>query len=235
LSYIKYKIAENLSDYEVASNVRLSPPVWGGEITANEYYKAIVSEYNRNLTILSPAELGCTLAHINIYNEVASNSSGALILESDMLLTPGTSSKSFNNVDFIHLADYSGQQFYGKPTTVSNLYHVNPHRNFWGTAAYFISSRTAACLLEFHKSSMRRADDWSYFFREFEINPYFSPIFEHDEEETTIGDQRTLRTVNGNISTMRISLRNIIQAVPRRMSNSTIVRMLAGERPIDRG
>ncbi len=81
-----YKITSHpLTLVEQDFNVQRIEPILGSKLTAELYFESIIHRYNKTGKILSPAELGCSLSHLSIYQKILKNDKPAIILESDIL------------------------------------------------------------------------------------------------------------------------------------------------------
>ena len=192
--YQIFKISDNLSTEECKLNIQRVEPVWGNRTTPIEYLNHIAKRINAGESIICPSEVGCSLAHQNIYQEVINSNKPALILEEDieidvLKITILNEIIKLNHVDFVHLAAYPGMPFYGKMIS-KNLYAINYCVNFWGACAYYITPKTARELLEFHNEYIRLADDWGKFFSNSSIKPYYYPIFLHQWRADGIESER---------------------------------------------
>ena len=185
-----YKISENIDDYEAQSGVIRMPPVWGRDLSASEFYNFSQSRNTNGRYLLLPAELGCSLAHINCYNEIFRGGRSAIIIESDIFFGPKEKIKierllsSFPEADFIHLAEYKHN--FKKIKVAEDLYIPDTSDGFWGTAAYYVSPAMAGFLLERHKKFIDLADNWQEFFVDCPFLPLYSPVFKHYGEFSTI-------------------------------------------------
>lgn len=197
-----YKITSDpLTLVEQDFKVQKMEPILGSKLTAEFYFESIIHRYNKNGKILSPAELGCSLSHLSIYQNILKKDKPAIILESDILTSKKqleTAIRLCSNrcVDFVHLGLHPfyrrGVYFRGKFKKDLGLYIVDPYNDFNGTFAYYITPKCAKKLIEFHKKTIMPADFWSVFFQKNNLNPYFFPVFEHPEERGDIHSQRSI-------------------------------------------
>lgn len=187
------KIAETLTAEEEALGVRRIAPVWGAKLSAGEYFNLISPSQVLGLDLLAPSELGCTLSHLKAYEIVAAEGISAMIVEDDILLDKESLEKvrSFARepLHFVHFARYEQFQFRGKQVE-EYLWEVDFRKDFWGTAAYWISVQAAQRLIQFHRPATRKADDWATFFATGQIKPYFSPVFCHPLGTSSIEVER---------------------------------------------
>lgn len=187
------KITETLSTKEEELGVTRIAPVWGATMSATEYFAAVSQGQRMGLDLLTPSELGCTLAHLTAYKRVIDENRPALIIEDDISLDKIALERvrtiALTQLDFIHCATYEQFQFRGKQSG-PDLWLIDPRADFWGTAAYWISVDAAKRLKDFHAASPRKADDWASFFTRCEIAPYFSPIFFHPRGTGSLETER---------------------------------------------
>lgn len=236
-----FKVSERLSDDERRIGVIRISPVWGAKIDSATYFSLVRPLHQKHLDLLSPSEVGCTLAHMDVYREVVESNSIALVLESDVLINEEklrSITELFESaprrIDFLHLCKYEEFHFIGRKLGQTSIYRINPHVNFWGTAAYVISPRLASDLISFHSKALHRADDWSRFFRASSFVPYFSPVFSHPSlsDSSSIAHERETKKGYGSVNSMRISIRDIVGAVPRKACQLRVVRAFKGEKTI---
>lgn len=194
-----YKITqEELTDVEKSHNVLKIEPTMGGELSAAEYFNFVLPRYNETGKLLSPGELGCTLSHIRIYKQIMERNESAIILEADISptekeLLAAKKICAITSLDFIHLGWHPftayGIYFKGRKIT-HDTYKINPHANFHGTYAYYLSATAAKMLLDFHSKSIKPADSWAHFFQEYALQPHFCPLIAHPPQRGDIEFQR---------------------------------------------
>ena len=180
------KISERLCDFEREAGVFQIKPVWGYNLDVNEYLDYASRKLYMYGSLVSPGELGCSLAHIEAYRKTIKLGIPSLILEDDIALTSDTLheltrlTRRFDG-NFIHLADYSHLKKYGIRSD-NDLYVVSPYLNFWGSSAYWVSPKAARLLLAFQSRCPLYADDWAMFFSSFgkSLTPYYYPLFQHE-------------------------------------------------------
>jgi len=196
------KIADDLSAYEREAGVNLVPPVNGHLLSFDEYLSINSKRLAVGEDLLTHGEIGCTKAHLNAYRLAIGLASPCLIVESDIALSANSINILMQAVkilkpDFLHLAHYTGYPFFVKPVRcpvlAAPVFKVNPYRKFFGSAAYYISLGACKSLLDFHSNYLKRADDWSVFFRDSSFDPLYCPIFLHPWMPTDLAFQRASR------------------------------------------
>lgn len=193
-TYDVFKITDELTSQETALGVEAMPPVWGNKIPVDQYFQIMLERTSAGDELLSPPEVGCTLAHLNIYREIVKRRKAAIIVEQDMTVCQSDleaidAMLAQDPVDFLHLAEYEGWPFVGKEVRLG-IYEITSLSDFWGTAAYYLSPACAESLLEFHSVYLHKADDWRHFFDSSDIAPYHAPIFYHAGDISTIDEMR---------------------------------------------
>jgi glycosyl transferase family 25 len=178
------------------------PPVFSGNLPASDYFKIAQPHFFWKGQLLSPGEVGCTLAHVNAWRMIVNQGIPCIIIEEDIELKEeqlSTAKKLCAEIqtDFIHLGIHPQTErsvfLRGKKITIChgiNIYLVDPSHKFFGSFAYFITPATAEKLLVFHKTILRKADDWDGFFRSYPIQPLHAPIFRHPNERGQIENER---------------------------------------------
>lgn len=221
-----FKIGEEGTSFEQEIGMIFVPPVWGNNLSAGDYYGHIVGTFNNDLDLLTPAEVGCALSHLSIYRTVEKSGRKALVVESDIELNSANLEKVYEvlrenpDADFIHLTKYEEFEFSFRRQDGFSTHFVNPHSHFWGTAAYIISPRCARELRQFHEDYIRRADDWSKFFRISQIEALYSPIFFHPAGHSGADKQREMREVFSSIDLLSFSVKRTISSIYRKIKYS---------------
>ena len=236
-----FKITKNdISEMESRNGVVRVDPVMGGELPASEYFSKILPVFNKRGQILSPGEVGCTLAHLGLYKTIVENDQPAIILENDIAPTADelVTARMFcaaAGKDFVHLGWHPnrlrGIFFFGKSIAKfgkHTLFQLDPSINMYGTYAYFVTPKAAGELLAFHQPELAKADSWARFFAGSDIVPYFAGVFEHPDDRGSLQSERT--------KIIPVSLRAIILrkiATFARGLRFKIARRLRGYRPIN--
>lgn len=188
-----YKIAEKLNEFEKSTGVIRIDPIWGSQMSAQEYYEHMRPRVEAARRLLLPGELGCALAHVNVYRRIFASCKGGLILEDDIGLTNEALKdaesvvKSIKRPDFVQFARY--RHTFIKSQLVPGIYVADTSKGFWGTAAYFVSPEMAQRMMRRHSGFVDLADNWQEVFVGCNVIPYYAPIFQHSGEGSRIGDR----------------------------------------------
>lgn len=190
-----YKICEALGEFEKQTNVIKIQPIWGGEMSAQDYFALSIRRVEMGRRLLLPGELGCALAHTAVYKSVVSQSYAALVLEEDIYLEPESLEKvtdiisTLNQPDFINFSKY--RHAFKKTHLKKNIYIADTSKGFWGASAYYISPRMARYILKKQGDCIDIADNWQEFFVGCPYIPYYAEVFEHTGAKTRIGSRTT--------------------------------------------
>lgn len=149
--------------------------VRGGEVPATEYFRRAMRTRARYQYDISPGEIGCSLGHKSIFEQICNGDSHFNLVFEDDVILPQRLPDVFRQellsdleVDFIHLGGLQGLRvedaLFVKPVQVAErLYSIDPssfgylHR----TCGYIISRRAARLLLESLEEAVFRIDDYS--------------------------------------------------------------------------
>ena len=192
---LTFKVADELSSQEQELGVVHGLPVYSDTFTSHQYFEYVCSTHRQQQMLLTPSEVGCTLAHLGIYQQIVDANTSAFIFEADIEVTASLLAKAqqvldaYGAVDFIHLGIHPGRSFFGKRPR-SQVAVADPRFYLYGTFAYFVSPRAAQSLLDFHARRMRRADAWQEFFAEHDIVPHYYPLVAHPDERGSIDRER---------------------------------------------
>lgn len=143
----------------------------GKELPTDQYYNFAVKN---SFPPLSPAELGCTLSHLQIIeNFLNTDANYAFIFEDDIILK--------DNLNFDEKLDFLGENFIfslggielslcnkARGTHLKNKYNnrkimkINKlsFRFLYYTMGYVIDRVAAKKILEYHQDYCKKADDW---------------------------------------------------------------------------
>lgn len=195
-----YKIgARPLSEHERQAGVRPVAPVIGADIPTLAYFTHILGNFRDTGELLAPAEVGCALSHMSIYEEILRRDRGGIILEEDITprrdqLDAAQVFAARTRLPFVHLGWHPqarrGVHFLGRHDARAGAIRVDPARHFFGAFAYYLSPDGARELLAFQTATLRKADYWSLFFDTASFAPYFRPFFTHPEGRGTLDGQR---------------------------------------------
>lgn len=179
---------------ETFSSFQYIEAVDGRMLFAREYFNKAQGFFRKYKSIISPAELGCTLSHIKVLEEfLASEEEFCLILEDDVI---GTDRDIANIEKAIKMLPKSNFLFFwgmyktpymryqvGKITEL-NHYLVSrfSYKYLYGTFAYTVTKEVAKDILRMHQNSIVRADDWGVLLsNSLTTSVYFKNIIKHPE------------------------------------------------------
>ncbi|GHD98571.1 hypothetical protein U879_10090 [Defluviimonas sp. 20V17] len=195
-----YKIgARPLSADERDMGVRPMAPVIGAELPTLAYFTHILGNFRDTGELLAPAEVGCALSHLSVYEEIVRSGRAAIILEEDISprrdqLVAALDFAAQTRLPFVHLGWHPqarrGVYFLGRHDARASAILVDPARHFFGAFAYYLSPAAARELLAFQTETLRKADYWSLFFDSASFAPYFRPFFTHPEARGALDGQR---------------------------------------------
>lgn len=214
---------------ETYSSFQHIEAVDGRLLPAKEYFEKTIGFYSYHKRVMTPAELGCALSHIQALTEFLNTSSShAMIIEDDII---GKDEDFKLIADFIK-AEFKGEGIaycgcqdglmnrykYGKPIGNDVLKVVYSNRGeFPRAAAYIVSRKTAESILSFHNEQfITVADFWFDLLKEFKGNIYYLPVLSHplDLGDSNIENERL--SVNRNI-VQKIFSRDVLLLIYRRV------------------
>lgn len=167
-------------------NFELVSAVSGNELGAGHYFRVFIKNYLSTGQILSPAEIGCTLSHIEVYKRFLETSEPrALVLEDDVI---GSDSdirhieKAASTIPELSIFFCGGQDGLVSRKWLLGKTYRGPvyklHRicinQVWRTCCYVIDRPLAEHLLEKHRQYLHRTDKW------FKLIPNKASIFYSD-------------------------------------------------------
>lgn len=194
----------NFAYYEDIENI-LGPikihGVNGAKIDAKTYFQFLVKHYSRTETIITPAEVGCSLSHLESYKTfLNSQSEWLVIFEDDVILKnesiTGISNAIFelnnlNTAAIIHFGGLDGlptlkKKLKGIPQNNQDLFLIpNSSTEYLARTVCYAINRIAAQSIErLAVSNFHRADEYSYFASEFELKIFFQNLVAHPVELT---------------------------------------------------
>jgi len=207
---LTFKVADQLSAQEQELGVVHCPPVYPESFTSRQYFEYVRSTYQEQQLLLTPSEVGCTLAHLGVYQQIVDANDSAFIFEADIKLTASVLDRAqqvvdvCGAVDFIHLGIHPNRSFFGTRPN-SPVAVADPRFYLYGTFAYFVSPRAAQSLLDFHAQRMRRADAWKEFFAEHDLVPHYYPLVRHPSERGGIDLERRQSLTQKPLSLMLLA------------------------------
>lgn len=157
----------------------------GRKLTAKEYYEATIEFFHKHKRPMSPAELGCSLSHIQALESfLKTDESFALIIEDDVigldsdleLIVESLTFFSSNSIVFVGCQEGLMNRYkYGFPLN-NSLLKVPKYNygNFSRTAAYMVSRKVAEVVLSYHKKNyITVADFWFDLLKGSNVNTYY--------------------------------------------------------------
>lgn len=167
----------------------------GRKLPAKEYYDLTITFFKKHKKLMSPAELGCSLSHIQALESfLKTDESFGLIIEDDVI---GTDSdleliqKKLSQLSEDSLllcggqVDLPSKKFrYGSYDKKSEIYKIATFSNLfvYGTCCYIVTKKSAQQILTYHKKGITLADKWDEFFVETATKIYYINILQHPEE-----------------------------------------------------
>lgn len=226
-----YRIADDLHDGDQALGVMRIDPVWAKDIPATRYFELVRHAMSVGDRVMTPAEVGCALAHVAVLERIATSGRHGLVLEQDQPVTAAELLRVRRlmaerpDLDFLHLQGDTFRPMRGR-LRKDGFYEVDCAWDFSGTAAYVVSPRSAASIASFQRRSLVRADDWSRFVAECGIEPLYLPLFGKLIAGSTIETERAalgtirffpflLRRATGRMRLYRRRMRKALRLVPR--------------------
>lgn len=183
----------------------------GRAMNARAYFQLVAPLYRSKGALLSPAEVGCALSHLDAYRRfLSTDEEMALILEDDVEGRDEDISRirrvagQLDN-DFLLCCGAqdglrSRRWLLGKQRNSSELgvFTVNGHsyRQMWRTACYVLSRGMAADLLARQSAMLHKADDWASLLRASKGEVLFCDVLSHPSQHfgSSIEAERTLLT-----------------------------------------
>lgn len=166
----------------------------GRSMSAREYFQFAAPLYRAKGELLSPAEVGCALSHLNAYRQfLNTDEKMALILEDDVegcdedirriLRVAGQLDNDFLLCCGAQDGLRSRKWLFGKQRNASEagVFTVNGHsyRQMWRTACYVLSRGMAADLLARQSEVLHKADDWAALLKYSKGEVLFCDVLSH--------------------------------------------------------
>jgi GR25 family glycosyltransferase involved in LPS biosynthesis len=165
-----------------------SPAIIGRNLLAGNYLDYALPYLKNYGKLLTPGEVGTTLAHCEVYRKIIDRERPGLIFEADIdpyihNIKHAIDLAYETQADFLHAGihpdAYDGKFFYGRYVEHLNLYEANTKVNFWGAFSYMVSPLAANELKQQHDKMLRKADDWDFLLRDCNLSALYYPIFAH--------------------------------------------------------
>jgi glycosyl transferase, family 25 len=153
--------------------MRLVNAVDGRLLSAQDYFRYASSAFVNHGRLLAPAEVGCSLSHIEALEQfLRSGAERAIILEDDVLGDDSGLSKALEDVRLIPneaVIILGGQEgmpsrkyIFGKPIVENRIFalpYYSTHHIF-RTCCYGVTLSSAASIVASQKMSLKLADAW---------------------------------------------------------------------------
>lgn len=166
----------------------------GRKLTAKDYHNKTIDFFLQNGRIMSPAELGCTLSHINALEQfLKTDHPCALILEDDVIGNDqdidGLAKLSIK-LDSNSLLLCGAQQGlprryqFGKWLTSKGVYEVCKlsYPFIFRTCCYLVTRKSAQEILDYHAKHLTLADKWNHFFEGTSTKIYYVNTLSHPKD-----------------------------------------------------
>lgn len=196
------KLFKNYDDFIVIDAISSK------EMSTIKYYESLIKSYKKAKRIISPAELGCSLSHMRVYEEFLKNDSDyALIFEDDVIGDEIGIKKAFESIKALKNDNFviilGGEQgvlsfdkAFGKKIN-DNLIKISKYSlaDVARTVCYIVSKTSAKKILEYQKNALCIADEWEKLLGENDIECYYSDIFAHASgQDSSIENERELKS-----------------------------------------
>lgn len=147
----------------------------GRNLTTTEYFKLVRPNLYENNRLLSPAEVGCALTHMQVYEKIIQDNAPAIILEDDVIGNDEALEKSIaiakNTLpeEVIFLGGYDhikeAKNIYLSATTentINPVYAVDELSYIYlgSTCCYAIGANAAKVILASQQQTLKLADSW---------------------------------------------------------------------------
>ncbi|QTD64341.1 glycosyltransferase family 25 protein [Acinetobacter towneri] len=201
---LEKKFSKNYSQFKHINAVD------GRLLSARDYFLEIQPYFKINKKLMSPAELGCTLSHIEaIKCFIESGSERALILEDDVI-GDDTSLEIIKaiakNIPENSVLICGGQDglntkyLFGRYSKEKKIYELAKfsYAHIFRTCCYVITRKSALAILNYQINHKTLADKWDRFFSNTDIKIMYRNVMSHpiDLSHSHIESERVLSDVN---------------------------------------
>ena len=220
----------------------LVPGVKGRDLLAKNYFQQIYRYFGETGRLISPAEAGCSLSHLEIYRQFTQSAgTHALVFEDDVIVDPKSLGIIFQLAQLplpdryiLHLGGQEGLEHRiakarGKLNDREfDVWEVCPQdlKYILRTVAYILPKVTAAALLDLFDGGIAVADDFDYFLNYGAIDRfYFCNMTRHpaDLEGSTIQTERQRLlsvTSNTDVGAMHAIKREVGRGIQSRLTET---------------
>lgn len=224
-------LEDKIRDMGCYEEIQHISAVDGRNLKAKDYFSYITNVFNKKGQLLSPGEIGCTLSHLAILNEIIRNNKPALVLEYDAILD-----ENFNDLMmvFSQLKRASVIQMCSQKRFVNfylnakklnfndklNLHCIEPSYGMWGTTAYAINVEAAQEVIKSHSRGPFVADDWVELINTNHCDFYYRRFFDHSEEPNNHMEQERIISDKDAVASV---LKNYEKEVIKRISAKKVI------------
>lgn len=166
----------------------------GRKLIAKEYFDKTLPYYLNTKKVMSPAELGCTLSHIEALNAfLLTDEQYALILEDDVIGTDKDLevvydlAKKMERDSLLLCGAQEGlsrKHQLGRWIDSKAVYEVSKlsYTFIFRTCCYVVTRKSAQQIIDSHEESLTLADKWSHFFEKNKTKIYYINALHHPED-----------------------------------------------------
>lgn len=148
----------------------------GRTLTTTEYFKLVTPNLYENNRLLSPAEVGCALSHMHVYEKIIQENKPAIVLEDDVIGNDESLEKAisiakktkpddvifFGGYDHIQEAKDIYLKASPEQTSTHTIYEIDEQSYIYlgSTCCYAIGANAARVTLNAQKKALKLADNW---------------------------------------------------------------------------
>lgn len=167
----------------------------GRNLTTTEYFKLVTPNLYENNRLLSPAEVGCALSHMQVYEKIIQENAPAIILEDDVIGNDQALEKAIaiakknkpDEVIFLggydHIKEANNIYLEASPeqTSTNPVYEVDKLSYIYlgSTCCYAIGANAARVTLNAQKQALKLADSWYNHTLNSNVKFKFSQLLHH--------------------------------------------------------
>ena len=181
----------------------------GRKLPAQRYFQYISSAMENHNRILSPAEVGCSLSHVQVLERfLQGGAERAIILEDDVIGDDRGIQRSVDKVQRIPedaVIIFGGQEgmpsrkyIFGKPVGASDVFKLPSysHHHVFRTCCYGVTRHSAMQIVASQKRSLKLADAWPILARGGGFSLYFSRDLAHPIDRNNSHIEQSRATIN---------------------------------------
>lgn len=210
------------------------PGVMGGQLSARDYYRHLHENYNHTQRILSPAEVGCALSHLAIYQKVVSHQAPAVVFEDDVIGSKAALAKARELATKVQphqvvilgglngLPEKKWIKTLEKGPSASNSLHLYldssaakisalSYPYLGRTCSYIIGHEAANIIIEKQNNCLHVADAWGYFSEQSALEFYYINLFDHPVESKVSNSYiEQERSLLNYVASYKLALRKLL-------------------------